>query len=130
MNRNALLLLTSIGLTGIGSWIYFIALNLMIFNQTGSAAAVGLLYIIRPAAALLTSFWCGSLVDRVQKTLLTGVFALLVFSFPLRQIVLSGVSLMFVITICLALTVPGTHAKRNILSTFLHFTHVKRRILK
>ncbi|MBM7578702.1 MFS transporter [Jeotgalibacillus terrae] len=67
MNKSAFLLLSSIGITSIGSWIYFIALNLMIFNETGSAAAVGLLYIIRPAAALLTSFWCGSLVDRVQK---------------------------------------------------------------
>ncbi|KIL51546.1 hypothetical protein KP77_10580 [Jeotgalibacillus alimentarius] len=67
MNKSAILLLSSIGITSIGSWIYFIALNLMIFNETGSAAAVGLLYIIRPAAALLTTFWCGSLVDRVQK---------------------------------------------------------------
>nr|WP_052268531.1 MFS transporter [Jeotgalibacillus malaysiensis] len=87
MNRNAVLLLSSIGLTGIGSWIYFIALNLIIFNQTGSAAAVGLLYIIRPAAALLTSLWCGSLVDRVQKK---GLLLFLTFA---QSLLVAGIGL-------------------------------------
>lgn len=61
------ILLGSIGLSSVGSWIYFIALNLLIFQMTGSAAAVAALYVIRPIAALFTNLWGGSFIDRRNK---------------------------------------------------------------
>lgn len=61
------ILLFGIGISNIGMWIYFIALNLMVFNMTGSALAVAALYIIRPLATLFTNLWCGSVIDRTNK---------------------------------------------------------------
>lgn len=65
--RNPLLLITGIGVSYLGNWIYLIALNLSILNLTGSAAAVAGIYIIRPLAMLVTNTWSGSLIDRVNK---------------------------------------------------------------
>ncbi|CAG9622462.1 MFS transporter [Sutcliffiella rhizosphaerae] len=65
--KYAIYLLTGIGVSHLGSWIYLVALNLSILNLTGSAAAVAGLYIIRPIAMLLTNTWSGSVVDRVNK---------------------------------------------------------------
>ncbi|WP_162356846.1 MFS transporter [Metabacillus mangrovi] len=74
MNRKAALLLSSIGISNLGDWIYFIPLNFMVYHMTGSAAAVAALYVIRPLAALLTSFWAGSIVDRFsQRNLMIGL---------------------------------------------------------
>lgn len=62
--RHAHFLLTSIGISHIGDWIYLIAINLMILHMTESPAAVGLLYILRPIATMFTAGFAGSLVDR------------------------------------------------------------------
>ncbi|KPB03264.1 MFS transporter [Bacillus sp. CHD6a] len=61
------LLISGIGISYLGSWIYLIALNISILTMTGSAAAVAGLYIIRPIAILLTNTWAGSVIDRVNK---------------------------------------------------------------
>lgn len=61
------ILLFGIGISTVGVWIYFIALNLIVFNMTGSALAVAGLYIIRPLATLCTNLWGGSLIDRLNK---------------------------------------------------------------
>ncbi|MEN2465476.1 MFS transporter [Ornithinibacillus sp. FSL M8-0202] len=61
------ILLFGIGISSIGSWIYFIALNVIVFNMTGSPLAVAALYIINPLATLFTNLWGGSVVDRVNK---------------------------------------------------------------
>jgi len=42
--RYPVILLFSIGVSSVGSWIYFIALNLIVLNLTGSAIAVSGLY--------------------------------------------------------------------------------------
>ncbi|MBS2968436.1 MFS transporter [Metabacillus sp. KIGAM252] len=74
MNKKTALLLTSTGISNLGDWIYFIPLNMMVYNMTGSAAAVAGLYIIRPLAGILTSFWAGSLIDRYsQRNLMIGL---------------------------------------------------------
>lgn len=65
--KNPILLISGIGVSYLGNWIYLIALNLAILNLTGSAAAVAGLYIIRPIAVLLTNTWSGSIIDRVNK---------------------------------------------------------------
>jgi MFS family permease len=61
------ILLVGIGVSNIGEWIYFIALNLIVLDMTGSALAVSGLYIIKPLATLCTNFWAGSLIDRHNK---------------------------------------------------------------
>jgi MFS family permease len=65
--KNQIMLISGIGISNLGSWIYLIAINLFILNLTGSAAAVAGLYIIRPVAVLLTNTWAGSIIDRVNK---------------------------------------------------------------
>ncbi|MBT2574339.1 MFS transporter [Bacillus sp. ISL-51] len=61
------LLLGGIGVSNIGEWIYFLSLNLIVLKETGSAFAVSVLYLIRPAAVLMTNVWAGSLIDRFNK---------------------------------------------------------------
>lgn len=70
-------LLTSIGLSNVGGWIYHIALNLIILDMTKSVLAVTALYILKPLATLLTNGWCGSLIDRMNKRRLMIGLALL-----------------------------------------------------
>lgn len=65
--KNLILLISGIGISYLGNWIYLIALNISILNLTGSAAAVAGLYIIRPIAILVTNTWSGSVIDRVNK---------------------------------------------------------------
>jgi MFS family permease len=65
--RNPILLISGIGVSYLGNWIYLIALNISILNLTGSATAVAGLYIIRPIAVLITNTWSGSVIDRVNK---------------------------------------------------------------
>ncbi|WP_043933002.1 MFS transporter [Bacillus sp. EB01] len=65
--KNPILLLSGIGISFLGSWIYLIALNISILDITGSAAAVAGLYIMRPIASLLTNTWSGSIIDRANK---------------------------------------------------------------
>lgn len=60
------ILLSSIGISSIGEWVYFIALNLIILDRMGVMAVSGL-YILRALSALFTTFWSGSLIDRLNK---------------------------------------------------------------
>ncbi|MBG9585942.1 MFS transporter [Cytobacillus firmus] len=61
------ILLLGIGVSNIGEWIYFISLNLIVLDMTGSLLAVSGLYIIKPLATLCTNFWAGSMIDRLNK---------------------------------------------------------------
>ncbi len=61
------LLLFGVGLSSVGDWIYLIALNLIILDMTGSPLAVAMLYILKPAAVLVTNFWAGSMIDRLHQ---------------------------------------------------------------
>ncbi|WP_214483388.1 MFS transporter [Bacillus sp. SM2101] len=65
--KNPILLLSGIGISYLGNWIYLIALNISILDLTGSAAAVAGLYVIRPIAMLITNTWAGSVIDRINK---------------------------------------------------------------
>lgn len=62
--KQAILLVSGIGFSNLGNWIYFVAINITILDLTGSAAAVAGLFVIRPIAMLLTNVWAGSLIDR------------------------------------------------------------------
>ncbi|WP_431804518.1 MFS transporter [Halobacillus andaensis] len=61
------ILLFGIGISNIGTWIYFLSLNVIVFNMTGSPLAVSALYVIKPLATLFTNLWSGSIIDRVNK---------------------------------------------------------------
>ncbi len=61
------ILLFNIGVSSVGSWVYFIALNLIVLNITESAITVSGLYIIRALSTLFTNIWSRSLVDRSNK---------------------------------------------------------------
>ncbi|MBU9673328.1 MFS transporter [Planococcus sp. CP5-4] len=65
--REVAMLLTGIGIANFGGWVYLIALNLIVLDMTGSALAVAGLYIVKPAATLLTNFWAGSVIDRTNQ---------------------------------------------------------------
>jgi MFS family permease len=65
--KNPILLLTSIGLARVGDFIYLVAINILVFQLTGSAAAVAGLWVIGPVVNLLTKFWTGSFIDYRSK---------------------------------------------------------------
>lgn len=60
------ILLSSIGVSSIGEWVYFIALNLIVLDRMGVLAVSGL-YLLRALSAFFTNFWSGSLIDRLNK---------------------------------------------------------------
>ncbi|RBP93036.1 transmembrane secretion effector [Cytobacillus firmus] len=60
-------LLTGIGISRLGDFIYLIAINLIVYDMTGSAAAVAGLWIIGPLTSVLTNSWSGGLIDRKNK---------------------------------------------------------------
>ena len=65
--KNPLLLLCGIGISNVGSWVYLIALNLIILDMTRSPFSVSILYMLLPIATLFTNLWSGSLIDRFNK---------------------------------------------------------------
>ncbi|UJL46194.1 MFS transporter [Virgibacillus sp. NKC19-16] len=65
--KEPIFLLTSVGIAGIGDFIYLVAINILVFQMTGSAAAVAGLWIIGPAVNILTKFWTGSFIDYRSK---------------------------------------------------------------
>lgn len=64
--ESSVLLISGLGFSNLGNWIYFVAINLTILEITGSAAALAGLFVIRPIAMLITNFWSGSIIDRVN----------------------------------------------------------------
>lgn len=69
-----LILLGGIGISNVGAWVYLIALNLIILNETGSPLAIALLYILSPIATICSNAWSGSLIDRVNtRRLMMGL---------------------------------------------------------
>ncbi|WP_371744364.1 MFS transporter [Exiguobacterium sp. PFWT01] len=82
--KTSTLLLVSVGISNLGAWVYFIALNLIVLEMTGSPFAVSILYVLVPLASLVSNIWSGSLIDRVDTRrlmmLLDGLRAFLVFS--------------------------------------------------
>ena len=70
-------LLTSLGIAGIGDFIYLVAINIIVFQMTGSAAAVAGLWIIGPIVNILTKFWTGSFIDyRSKKKVIIATYLL------------------------------------------------------
>ncbi|TMW70374.1 MFS transporter [Alteribacter natronophilus] len=86
--KNPSVLLTSTGLAGLGDFIYLVAINILVYQLTGSAAAVAGLWIIGPLTNIFTKFWTGSYIDyRSKKAIMmktylirAGIIALIPFA--------------------------------------------------
>lgn len=85
--RNYSLLLIGIGTSYLGNWVYLVALNILVLNITNSVAAIAGIYIVGPIARVLTNFWAGSFIDRMNKRWLMVttdlIRGLLIFCMPL-----------------------------------------------
>ncbi|WP_214843259.1 MFS transporter [Exiguobacterium sp. s150] len=64
--KQPLLLLTGVGISNLGAWVYFIALNLIVLEMTQSPFAVSVLYMLVPLAALCANVWSGTVIDRTD----------------------------------------------------------------
>lgn len=107
-----ILLISGIGISNLGNWIYLIAINISILNLTESAAAVAGLYVIRPIAILLTNTWAGSLIDRVNKrrVMITVdiIRGILIFFIPFMSSLWSIYSVLLLISIAGAFFGPSS----------------------
>jgi MFS family permease len=76
-----MLLLFGVGISTLGDFIYLVAINILVIKLTGSPVAVAGLWIMGPIASILTKFWSGSIVDRMNKRtlmIITDVFRAIV----------------------------------------------------
>lgn len=85
--RNLYLLVASASISETGSWVTFIALNALIWGQTGSALAVGGLFVAQTLPVLVCGIPAGVLADRVDRKWL------MVASDIARGTLVSGVAL-------------------------------------
>jgi MFS family permease len=65
--KSPALLLTGLGLSSLGDFIYLVAINLLVLKMTGSAAAVAALWVVSPITSILVNGWSGSIIDRSNK---------------------------------------------------------------
>jgi len=65
--KDPALLLLSTSISNIGDFIYLVAINIIVYQITGSAAAVAGLWMIGPLTNIVTKFWTGSLIDFRSK---------------------------------------------------------------
>ncbi|SDJ09372.1 MFS transporter [Salimicrobium halophilum] len=70
--RAPALLLTSMGIASIGDFIYLVAINIIVYQITGSATAVAGLWMVGPLTNIITKFWTGSFIEyRSKKQVMT-----------------------------------------------------------
>lgn len=65
--KHPAILLSSIGISSIGNFIYLVAINIIVYQLTGSATAVAGLWIIGPLTNIVTKVWTGSFIDFRSK---------------------------------------------------------------
>ena len=106
------ILLFGIGLSNFGAWVYLIALNLIVLDMTKSPLAVAGLYIVKPMAVLLTNFWAGSAIDRMNKRNLMVVLdlfrAVLIAVLPFTSSIWIIYSIVLVINMAGAMFEPAS----------------------
>lgn len=73
--KDPAILLFSIGISSIGDFVYLVAINIIVYQLTGSAAAVAGLWIIGPLTNIATKFWTGSFIDyRSKKKVMVATY--------------------------------------------------------
>lgn len=113
-------LLVGFGVSGLGNWVYLIALNVYIWHLTHSPTAVALLYIIGPIVKMLCGFFVGSYIDRWNKKKIVIyvdlIRGLLVCMMPFAENIVLAFLLVAMTNIVSAFFGPS--------STYLKATHV------
>ncbi|WP_146551433.1 MFS transporter [Rummeliibacillus sp. SL167] len=106
------LLFIGIGTSYLGNWIYLVALNILVLNMTNSAAAVAGIFIVGPVARIMTNFWAGSLIDRMNKRklmILTDLLrGLLIFCIPIMDSVWAVYLILFVVNVASSFFGPSS----------------------
>ncbi|MGN7296654.1 MFS transporter [Ferdinandcohnia sp. SAFN-114] len=97
------MLLTGLGLSSLGDFIYLVAINLLVLKMTGSAAAVAALWVVGPITSILVNGWSGSIIDRSNKKkimIITDIVrAVAVAIIPLLPSIWMIYALLFVISV-------------------------------
>ncbi|GAB3056669.1 MFS transporter [Virgibacillus ainsalahensis] len=87
--KDPTVLLCSIGISSIGDFIYLVAINIIVYQLTGSAAAVAGLWVIGPLTNIVTKFWTGSFIDyRSKRKVMVVTYiirAVFIFLIPLAS---------------------------------------------
>ncbi|MBM7837018.1 MFS family permease [Alkalihalobacillus xiaoxiensis] len=82
--RHPAILLLSVGVANVGDFIYLVAINLLIYQLTGSATAVALMWLIGPLTNLFAKFWTGSFIDyRNKRRIIIATYLIRAFSIVL-----------------------------------------------
>ncbi len=82
--RHPAILLLSVGVANVGDFIYLVAINLLIYQLTGSATAVALMWLIGPLTNLFAKFWTGSFIDyRSKRRIIIATYLIRAFSIVL-----------------------------------------------
>ncbi|MFP7334459.1 MFS transporter [Shouchella clausii] len=100
--RKLAILLASIGIANIGDFVYLVVINIIVFDMTGSAAAVAGLWIISPIVNICTKFWTGSFIDyrskRAVMMVTYGLRAAFIALLPLAP----NIVIIYLILVCLS----------------------------
>lgn len=67
MKKYEWILLSGLGISQLGNWLYLIALNVMVWQLTHSPAAVAGIYLIGPIVRIVCGSFAGSYIDRWSK---------------------------------------------------------------
>ncbi|MDY0407500.1 MFS transporter [Virgibacillus soli] len=101
--RKPTILLCTLGFAGIGDFIYLVAINILVYQITESAAAVATLWMIGPLVNIATKFWTGSYIDyrNKRKIMMITYFirGVLILCIPFAP----NMYVMFLILICLSI---------------------------
>lgn len=60
-------LFAGVGISSIGDFMYLIAINILVYEMSGSASLVAMLWILGPLAGFIIKSWSGGIVDRKRK---------------------------------------------------------------
>lgn len=108
--KSPALLLTGLGLSSLGDFIYLVAINLLVLKMTGSAAAVAALWVVGPITSILVNGWSGSIIDRSNKKkimIITDIIrAIAVAIIPLLPSVWMIYALLFVTSVAKSFFTP------------------------
>lgn len=103
-------ILSTNGLSSLGEWIYFIALNVSILSSGGNVLSVGVLYMIRPIGDILTNAVVSAHIDKFNKrktmVFLDLVRALLIGSLIFGQNLEYIYIVVFLVQVCSSIYVP------------------------
>src|SRR5699024_5866291 len=110
--KHSIILLSSIGIASIGDFIYLVAINIIVYQLTGSAAAVAGLWMIGPLTNIVTKFWTGSFIDYRSKRkimMITYVIrALFICLIPFTPNMVVTYSILVVLSVTKAFFTPAS----------------------